>query len=67
MQAHARVSRIQLQVERGRLHRFLLIAREFDKAIGKGICNAEFHQSPTFFCTAATTALLPSRMASMST
>lgn len=41
VQAHARMSRVQLQIERGRIHRFLFITREFCETVGKGDGNAK--------------------------
>ena len=43
VQAHARVSRVQLQVERSRLYRFLLIASEFGEAVGECVGDAKVH------------------------
>ncbi len=43
VEAEARCRRIQLQVERGRLDRLLLVTGQPGQAVGEGICNQELH------------------------
>lgn len=42
VKAHAGVGRVDLQVERRRLDRLLLLARQARQAIGEGVGDAEF-------------------------
>jgi len=43
VQAHARIGRVQLEVEGGGLDGLLLLASQLGEAVGEGIGDAEIH------------------------
>ena len=53
MEAQTRVRRIDLQVEGGRLDRFLFVARQPGKAVGEGVCDSQVHARQPICCTKA--------------
>ena len=43
VESHPGIGRIDLQIERGGLHGFLLVAGEASEAVGEGVGDAEIH------------------------